>query len=63
MRKNWKLMYLGHGKLAASQVQKIEGALAQTPKRDKLGFIRSLLNLQISNFDYDKLFMTLKALN
>ena len=56
-------MYLGHGKLAASQIQKIEGAMARTPKRDKLGFIRSLLNLQISNFDYDKLFMTLKALN
>ena len=63
VRKNWKLMYLGHGKLAASQTQKIEGALAQDPKRDKLGFIRSLLRLQISNFDYDKLFMTLKALN
>ena len=43
--------------------QKITGAMEQEPKRDKLGFIRSLLNLQISNFDYDKLFMTLKALN
>ncbi len=63
VRKNWKLMYLGRGKLAASQIQKIDGAMEQLPKRDKLGFIRSLINLQISNFDYDKLFMTIKALN
>ena len=63
VRKNWKLMYLGHGKLAASQVEKINFAMEQPQKRDKLGFIRSLMSLQISNFDYDKLFMTLKALN
>lgn len=63
IRKNWKLMYLGQGKLAASQVDKIDAALHRRPNRDKLGFIKSLLKLQISNVDYDKLFMTLKTLN
>lgn len=62
IRKNWKLMYLGYGKLSASQVEKIDSAMERSPKRDKLGFIRSLMNIQITNFDYDKLFMTLKAL-
>ncbi len=62
IRTNWKLMYLGHGKLAASQIEKIEHAMEREQKRDKLGFIRSLMNLQITNVDYDKLFMTLKAL-
>ena len=63
IRKNWKLMYLGHGKLAASQVDKIDFALERRPNRDKLGFIKSLMKLQITNVDYDKLFMTLKTLN
>ena len=62
IRKNWKLMYLGQGKLSASRIEKIDSAMLRHPKRDKLGFIRSLMNIQITNFDYDKLFMTLKAL-
>lgn len=62
IRKNWKLMYLGFGKLSASQVDKISFAFEQTPTRDKLGFIRYLMNLQITNVDYDKLFMNLKIL-
>ena len=62
IRKNWKLMYLGYGKLAASQVKRIDSAMERDPKRDKLSFIRSLINLQIVNVDYDRLFMTLKAL-
>ena len=49
--------------MAASQVDKIDAALQRRPNRDKLGFIKSLLKLQISNVDYDKLFMTLKTLN
>ena len=61
VRKNWKLMYLGLGKLAASQVDKINSAMCLSPSRDKLGFIRSLMNLQITNVDYDKLFMTLRT--
>ena len=55
-------MYLGFGKLSASQVDKISFAFEQTPPRDKLGFIRCLMNLQIINVDYDKLFMNLKIL-
>ena len=61
IRKNWKLMYLGLGKLAASQIDKINSAMHLSPSRDKLGFIRSLMNLQITNVDYDKLFMTLRT--
>ena len=63
IRKNWKLMYLGHGNVSASQAKKIDDVLEiSTPKRDKLGFIRSLRNLGIRNFDYDKLFMSLRTL-
>tara|TARA_B100001094_G_scaffold331915_1_gene401902 strand:+ start:1618 stop:2565 length:948 start_codon:yes stop_codon:yes gene_type:complete len=62
IRKNWKLMYLGHGKLAAYQIEKISASVGRESSRDKLGFIRSLNKLQITNFDYDKLFMTLKTL-
>jgi len=62
VKRNWKLMYLGYGKLAANQVQRIDSAMLQEPKRDKLAFIRSLTGLQITNVDYDKLFMTLKIL-
>lgn len=62
IRKNWKLMYLGLGKLSATQAQKISSSLQNTPGRDKLGFIRSLMKMQITNIDYDKLFMTLKVL-
>ena len=62
IRKNWKLMYLGHGKLAALQVEKIDYMIQQKPQRDKLGFIKALLRLQISGVDYDRLFMTLKTL-
>ena len=63
IRENWKLMYLGLGKLSASQAQKIDSSLQNVPARDKLGFIRSLMKMQITNIDYDKLFMTLKVLN
>jgi len=63
IRENWKLMYLGLGKLSASQAQKIDSSLQNVPVRDKLGFIRSLMKMQITNIDYDKLFMTLKVLN
>ncbi len=64
VRRNWKLMYLGQGNLSGTQIQKVEGALESEPvKRNKLRFIRSLMNLQIKNVDYDKLFMTLKAFN
>tara|TARA_Y100001970_G_C14148485_1_gene811234 strand:- start:343 stop:1293 length:951 start_codon:yes stop_codon:yes gene_type:complete len=60
-KKNWKLMYLGAGNLSATQMQKVDGILANSVGgRNKLGFIRTLLQLGITNFDYDKLFMALK---
>ena len=64
-KKNWKLMYLGSGNLSGTQVQKIDGIISSKPDgRNKLGFIRALMQLGITNFDYDKLFMALKpALN
>jgi DNA polymerase-1 len=62
IRKNWKLMYLGIGKLSASQAQRINSILDHESSRDKLGFIRSLTKMQITNIDYDRLFMTLKTL-
>ena len=63
IRKNWKLMYLGHGNLSGTQAQKIDGILEfEDTKREKLEFIRLLMKLGIKNFDYDKFFMTLRAL-
>ena len=63
VNKNWKLMYLGHGNVSGAQAKKIDEALEiSSSKRDKLGFIRSLRTLGIKNFDYDKLFMTLRTL-
>jgi hypothetical protein len=63
IRRNWKLMYLGHGNLSASQAKKVDEVLEiSSLKRDKLGFLRSLRNLGIQNFDYDKLFMSLRTL-
>lgn len=63
IHKNWKLMYLGHGNLSASQAKKVDDVLELSEsKRDKLGFIRSLRTLGIRNFDYDKLFMSLRTL-
>ncbi len=56
-------MYLGHGNVSGAQAKKIDEALEiSNSKRDKLGFIRSLRTLGIKNFDYDKLFMTLRTL-
>ncbi len=64
IKRNWKLMYLGTGNLSATQVKKIDDVLElHETKKDKLGFIRCLARLGIRNFDYDKLYMTLKALN
>ena len=64
IRKNWKLMYLESRHLSASQSMKVDGVVEQfTPKRNKLNFIKTLMKYQISNVDYDKLFMTLKTLN
>ena len=64
IRKNWKLMYLGMGNLSANQAKKIDDIFElHNPKKDKLGFIRCLMKLGIRNFDYDRFFMTLKALN
>ena len=64
VKKNWKLMYLGNGNLSASHIKKIDDIVdAFSPKRDKLGFMRCLIQLCIKNFDTDKLFMTFKALN
>jgi len=63
IRKNWKLMYLGHGNLSGNHVQKIDGSLTtESPSRNKLKFIRALAVLGIRNFDYDKLFMSLRIL-
>jgi DNA polymerase I len=63
INKNWKLMYLGHGNVSATQAKKVDELLEiSDSKRDKLGFIRSLRNLGIKNFDYDKLFMSLRTL-
>ena len=57
-------MYLGTGNLSATQAMKIDGVLElDEVKRDKLGFIRCLAMMSIRNFDYDKFFMTLRALN
>ena len=63
LHRNWKLMYLGHGNVSAGQAKKIDDALEiSDSKRDKLSFIRSLRHLGIKNFDYDKLFMSLRTL-
>ena len=63
IKKNWKLMYLGHGNLSGNHIQKIDGVLnAESPSRNKLKFIRALAILGIRNFDYDKLFMSLRIL-
>jgi DNA polymerase-1 len=63
INKNWKLMYLGHGNVSGSQAKKVDELLEiSDSKRDKLGFIRSLRSLGIKNFDYDKLFMSLRTL-
>ena len=57
-------MYLGQGNLSGNHVQKIDGALtAELPSRNKLKFIRALALLGIRNFDYDKLFMSLRILD
>ena len=64
VKRNWKLMYLGNGNLSASHIKKIDDIVAtRSPKRDKLGFMRCLIQLCIKNFDTDKLFMTFRALN
>ena len=64
IKKNWKLMYLESRNVSASQAIKIDSILENfVPKRNKLKFIKALMNYQISNVDYDKLFMTLKALS
>jgi len=63
-QKNWKLMHLGMGNLSGTQIQKIDGALEMdTSPRNKLDFVRALTHLGIQNFDYDKLFMALRAMN
>jgi DNA polymerase-1 len=63
-QKNWKLMHLGMGNLSGTQVQKINGALEMDAlPRNKLDFIRALMHLGIQSFDYDKLFMALRAMN
>ena len=64
VKKNWKLMYLGDGNLSASHIKKIDDIIeAELPRKDKLGFMRCLIQLCIKNFDTDRLFMTFKALN
>lgn len=63
IRTNWKLMYLESRHLSASQSMKVDGVIESfVPKRNKLSFIKTLMKYQISNVDYDKLFMTLKTL-
>ena len=64
IKKNWKLMYLESRNVSASQAMKVDSILENfVPRRNKLEFIKTLMKYQISNVDYDKLFMTLKALN
>ena len=64
IKRNWKLMYLGSGNLSATQIKKIDDILElHESKKDKLGFIRCLAKMSIRNFDYNKFYMTLKALN
>lgn len=64
VKKNWKLMYLESGNISATQAMKVDSVISEfVPKRNKLDFIKSLMNLQIENVDYDKLFMILKTLN
>ena len=63
VKRNWKLMYLGQQNLAASQMLKIDSILEHADKdRDKLGFIRRLMRLGINNFDFDRFFVSMKAL-
>ena len=63
VKKNWKLMYLDQGNLSGTHIQKIDRILEMSDvKRDKLSFIRNLIILGIKNFDYDKLFMSLRLL-
>jgi hypothetical protein len=63
VKRNWKLMYLGQQNLAASQMLKIDSILEHADKsKDKLGFIRRLMRLGINNFDFDRFFVSMKAL-
>lgn len=64
IRKNWRLMYLGTRNISAAQALKIESVVTEfSPKRNKLQFIKRLIDIQINNVDYDKLFMILKTIN
>jgi len=62
-RRNWKLMYLGTGNLAAVQVQQIESqSKSILQPTDKLGFMRLLVRHQINNFDVNAYYMSLKSI-
>ncbi len=62
-RRNWKLMYLGTGNLAATQIRQIESQ-SNNKKAfpDKLGFMRLLALHQINNFDVNGYYMSLNSI-
>jgi len=62
IKRNWHLMYLGTANLAAVQIEKIEGAIDTfIPRRDKMGFMRSLIREGLTSFDADRFFMSINS--
>jgi len=57
VRRNWKLMYLGTGTLAANQISKIEYSVDNfEPKMNKLALIKTLISAGVvSNIDFDSM--------
>tara|TARA_B100000700_G_C15060544_1_gene865443 strand:- start:1468 stop:2421 length:954 start_codon:yes stop_codon:yes gene_type:complete len=59
-RRNWKLMHLGTANLAATQIQKIQGAINTfEPSRNKIAVMRMLSREGLHTFDVDALFLSL----
>ena len=62
-RRNWKLMYLGTNNLAAIQIQEIKGQCEKSSNPlDKLGFMRLLIQNQMTNFDVNSYYMSLNSI-
>ena len=60
--RNWKLMHLDTGNLAATQIQKIESYLDTfSPNCDKIGLMRMLVREGFATFDVDKFCMVLNS--
>ncbi|MDB4337647.1 hypothetical protein OAA09_01355 [bacterium] len=60
VHRNWSLMQLGTTNLAATQIQKIHGAIETfDPRRNKVGMMRMLAKEGLHTFDVDALFLSL----